>query len=114
DLAVEHVDERMGGVPMDHVSCARRIRHLKHATLLARVVREIDREQFLHVCGCGWDGCEHQECRQVSAEVQVGLLHLVPFRIVVGTRYLRIDALDSQSECLREVPRTCQPARACG
>jgi hypothetical protein len=91
DLAFEHVDERMGVVPMDHVLCARRIRHLKHATLLARVVREIDREQFLHVCGFGRDGCEHQECRQVNAEAQVGFLHVVPFRIVVGTRYRRID-----------------------
>src|SRR5215831_19649380 len=33
DLAFEHVDERMGIVPMDHVLCARRIRHLNYATL---------------------------------------------------------------------------------
>src|SRR5262249_19199042 len=33
DLAFQHVDERMGIVPMGYVSCARRIRHLDHATL---------------------------------------------------------------------------------
>jgi hypothetical protein len=71
DLAFEHVDERMGVVPMDHVSCARRIRHLNHATLLARIVREIDREQFLHVCGFGRDGCEHQECREQKPTLRV-------------------------------------------
>ena len=82
DLAFEHVDERMGVVPMDHVSCARRIRHLNHATFLARVVREIDREQFLHVCGFGRHGCEHQDCRQVSEEVRVSLG--VPWMIFIG------------------------------
>src|SRR5215472_1985885 len=75
DLAFEHVDEGIGVVPMDHVLCARRIRHLNHATLLARVVREIDREQFLHVCGFGRNGCEHQECCWVDAEVKVRFLH---------------------------------------
>src|SRR5262245_49001545 len=34
DLAFEHVDERIGIVPMDHVLCARRIGHLNYATLL--------------------------------------------------------------------------------
>jgi hypothetical protein len=42
---------------------------------LERLVREIDREQFLHVCGFGRNGCEHQECRRVSAEVEVRFLH---------------------------------------
>src|SRR4051794_16151375 len=34
DLAFEHIDERMGVVPMDYVLCARRIRYLDYATLL--------------------------------------------------------------------------------
>jgi hypothetical protein len=57
----------MGIVPMDHVLCARRIRHLDYATLLAGVVREIDREQFLHVDLRGWarspTGCGRVFCR---------------------------------------------------
>jgi len=62
DLAFEHVDERVGVVPMDHISCARRYdTSSMRASLPAGVVREIDREQFLHVCGFGRDGCEHQE-----------------------------------------------------
>src|SRR3954454_15335785 len=44
DLAFEHVDERMGVMSIDYVLCARQIRPLNHATLLARIVREIDRE----------------------------------------------------------------------
>src|SRR5215471_7010558 len=119
NLAFEHVDERMGVMPMDHVLCAWRIRHLKHAALLARGVREIDREQFLHVCGFGRDGCEHQECRQESVEVPVGFLHVVPFRIVVGPRYRSID--DSGfSVCMcarraKDLPASsCQRARSLG
>jgi hypothetical protein len=65
----------MGVVPVDHVFCARRIGHLNYATLLARVVREIDREQFLYVCGFGRNGCEHQDYRQASVEVQLKFLH---------------------------------------
>src|SRR5205814_419787 len=37
DLAFAHVDQRMGVVPMHYALCTRRIRHLNHATLLARV-----------------------------------------------------------------------------
>jgi PPOX class probable FMN-dependent enzyme len=75
DLAFEHVDERMGIMSMDHVLSARRIRHLNYATLLARIVREIDREQVLHICRSGRDGHKHQERRQVTAEFQVRFLH---------------------------------------
>src|SRR3954468_13969790 len=80
DLAFEHIDERMGVVPMDHILGARGIRHLNYATLLARVIREIDREQFLHVCGFARNGWEHQECRQVSAEVKVRFPHTLSFQ----------------------------------
>src|SRR5499427_4936788 len=103
DLAFEHVDERIGIVPMDQVLCARRIRHLNDATLLAGVVREIDREQFLHVCGFGRNGYEQQECRQVSAEVQVRCLHTLFLSASWSRRAIAESmTLDPQSECLRE------------
>src|SRR6185437_4535852 len=106
DLAFEHVDERIGIVPMDHVLCARRIRHLNHATLLARVVREIDREQFLHVGSFGRNGCEHQQCRHAGAEVQVRSLH---------TLFLSASwsgpAIPGERESARSIT-TCAPAMA--
>src|SRR5216684_4061147 len=110
DLAFEHVDERMGVVPVDHVLCARRIRHLDHETLLARVVREIDREQFLHVCGFGRDGGEHQECRQASAEVGVECLHVVPFRSWSGQRIRLLPASGGASRRRRVRPPKPYPA----
>ena len=80
DLAFEHVDERMGVVPVDHVACARRIRHLEHEGLLARVVREVGREQGLHVGGAGRDSGEHQKCHKGRAKADMGDLHVDPFR----------------------------------
>src|SRR5215471_11366933 len=93
----------MGVVAMDHVLRARRIRHLNHATLLARVVREIGPEQFLHVCGSGRNGCEHQECRQINVEVQVGFPHTLFLSASESGRAIaESTTLDTQSECLRE------------
>src|SRR5215831_550867 len=93
----------MGVVPMDHVLCARGIRHLDHATLLAGVVREIDREQFLHVRGFGRNGCEHQECRQVSAEVQARFLHTLFLSASWSGRAIaESPTLDTHSDSLRE------------
>ena len=48
DLVFEHIDERMGIVPMYRVLYARWIRYLNYAPLLARVAREIDPEQLLN------------------------------------------------------------------
>src|SRR5215213_8005769 len=101
DLAFEHVDERMGIMSMGHVLSARRIRHLNYATLLARVVREIDREQLLHICSFGRNGCEYQECHQVTAEVQARFLHMVPLSASYSERAIAKfdDARLSRSVC---------------
>src|SRR5262249_20375200 len=77
DLTFEHIDERVGVVSMNDVLRTGRIRHLDHASFLARAVCEICREQFLYVRGRGWDGYEHQESRrQVSEEAYPRLVHV--------------------------------------